>query len=107
MTSTLVSALLQALLAGGLPPADPATLEKGKAVEAKACVACHGLKIIHNQRLSKAVWARELDKMERWGAVIENREALLEYLSSNFGDDKPAPVLQLTGDGSKRVGKKP
>jgi mono/diheme cytochrome c family protein len=81
--------------------ADQATLEKGKAEEANSCVACHGLKIIHDQRLSRAAWGRELEKMQRWGARIQNREALLEYLTVNFGDDKPAPAPQLTGDGTK------
>jgi mono/diheme cytochrome c family protein len=101
MKSALLAASLAALCSATLVSADQATLEKGKAEEASSCVACHGLKIIHNQRLSKSAWDRELDKMQRWGATIENRGALLEYLTTNFGDNKPAPPPELTGDGTK------
>jgi mono/diheme cytochrome c family protein len=102
MKRILFGSLLVTSWAGALLSADQATAEKGKAEEARSCVACHGLKIVHDQRLSRTVWGRELDKMERWGAVIENREALLEYLTANFGDDKPAPALAFTGDGTKK-----
>src|SRR5687767_2050339 len=81
--------------------ADPAVLEKGKAEEQRACVACHGLRIVHSQRLSRGVWERELDKMAKWGTVIKEREALLEYLVANFGDDKPVPVPPRALDGRK------
>jgi len=77
-----------------------AGLEQGQTEELRSCVACHGLRIIRGQRLSKVVWGRELDKMQRWGASIENRQTLLEYLAANFGDDKPPPPLQLTTDGT-------
>jgi len=81
--------------------ADPAVLEKGKAEEKRSCLPCHGLRIVQVQRLSRATWERELDKMVRWGAVIKEREALMEYLVANFGDDKPAPAPPLSGDGRK------
>jgi mono/diheme cytochrome c family protein len=101
MRSILCAGFLAGALGSWLLFADQPSLEKGKAEEANSCVACHGLRIVHGQRLSKQAWIRELDKMERWGATVENREALLEYLTANFGDDKPAPEPQLTGDGSK------
>jgi mono/diheme cytochrome c family protein len=101
MKSALLAASLAALCSATLVSADQATQEKGKAEEASSCVACHGLKIIHNQRLSKSGWERELDKMQRWGATIENRGVLLEYLTTSFGDNKPAPAPELTGDGTK------
>ena len=81
--------------------ADPAVIEKGKAEEKQSCLPCHGLRIVHVQRLSRATWERELDKMARWGAVINEREALMEYLAANFGDDKPAPAPPLSADGRK------
>lgn len=62
----------------------------GKAEE-KRCAGCHGLRIIGTQRLSRAGWERELDKMVRWGAEIRDREALLTYLVETYGDDKPMP----------------
>ena len=71
--------------------ADQATLDRGQKEEARVCVACHSLRIVHSQRLSRATWNRELDKMAGWGTKYTEREALLEYLVANFGDDKPAP----------------
>jgi len=78
--------------------ADPAVLEKGRAEE-KRCVGCHGIRIIHTQRLNRATWDRELTKMVGWGAVIKERDALLEYLVANYGDDKPVPAPARSGDG--------
>jgi hypothetical protein len=57
-----------------------------------ACLECHDARIIVQQRLSKASWTKEVDKMIRWGAVVDpaDREAFIGYLSSNFPEgDKP------------------
>ena len=75
--------------------ADP-LVERGEKEEARSCVACHSLRIVHSQRLAQAAWGRELDKMAGWGTMIADREALLAYLSTNFGSDKPAPPPPLT-----------
>lgn len=64
---------------------------KGKNEEMNSCLLCHSSRIIHSQRLTREAWAREIEKMERWGAVIQEREALLDYLSQNYSSD--APVL--------------
>ncbi len=85
-------------LAAPMLAADAATIEKGRAQEKRQCIQCHGLRIIHVQRLPRGAWERELDKMVRWGAVITEREALLEYLAANYGDDKPLPVLPRSAD---------
>ena len=55
-----------------------------------ACLACHDAHIIVQQRLSKAAWTKEVDKMTKWGASVDaqDRDALIEYLSSNFGVDR-------------------
>jgi hypothetical protein len=82
--------------------ADPAVLEKGKAEEKRSCLGCHGLRIVQSQRLSRGTWERELDKMVRWGAVIKEREALMEYLVANFGDDKPIPPPMKSADGTPK-----
>jgi hypothetical protein len=76
--------------------ADQATLDRGHKEEARACLACHSLRIVHSQRLSRAAWNRELDKMAGWGTKYTDREALLEYLVANFGDDKPAPKAEMS-----------
>jgi hypothetical protein len=80
--------------------ADAAMLEKGKAEE-KRCAGCHGMKIIGTQRLGRAGWERELDKMVRWGSEIKEREALLVYLVDTYGDDKPMAKPTLSADGTK------
>ena len=56
-----------------------------------ACTECHEARIILQQRLSKAAWTKEVDKMIRWGAVVDasDRDPLIDYLSTNFGVDQP------------------
>lgn len=66
-----------------------------------ACTECHESRIILQQRLSKATWAKEVDKMIKWGAVVDtsDRDGFIEYLSTNFPPEKapeamPRVVLQ-------------
>lgn len=56
-----------------------------------ACLECHEARIILQQRLSKTTWAKEVDKMTKWGAVVDpaDRDALIDYLSLNFNPDRP------------------
>jgi hypothetical protein len=56
-----------------------------------ACLECHEARIIVQQRLSKAVWTKEVDKMVKWGAVVDpnDRDALIDYLSGNFDSAQP------------------
>ena len=56
-----------------------------------ACTECHEARIIVQQRLSKAAWTKEVDKMVKWGAVVDpaDRDGLIDYLSSNFAPDRP------------------
>jgi hypothetical protein len=56
-----------------------------------ACTECHEARIILQQRLTKAAWTKEVDKMIKWGAVVEpgDHDALIEYLSNNFNPDQP------------------
>jgi hypothetical protein len=56
-----------------------------------ACTECHEARIILQQRLSKTAWGKEVDKMTKWGAVVDpaDRDALIDYLSANFGPDQP------------------
>jgi hypothetical protein len=89
-----------AVLAAAALGADQATLERGQKEEGRSCLPCHSLRIIHSQRLSRAAWTRELDKMAGWGAEIRERDALLEYLVANFGDDKAPAPPPLTGNGA-------
>ena len=86
-------------LAGTLLAADPAVIEKGQKEEQRTCVACHSLRIIHTNRLSRAGWNKELDKMAGWGTRYSDRDAILEYLVANYGDDKPVAPPEMSSDG--------
>lgn len=102
MTRFLITALTALTLSASAVAADPDTLARGQKDEARSCIPCHGLIIIHTNRLSRAGWTRELDKMAKWGAAPQDREALLEYLVANFGDDKPLSKPILTADGTAK-----
>jgi hypothetical protein len=60
-----------------------------------ACTECHESRIILQQRLSKAAWAKEVDKMIKWGAVVDaaDRDGFIDYLNINFPADKPAEKM--------------
>lgn len=51
-----------------------------------ACLPCHDDHMMRQQRLTRAQWDREINKMVGWGAEIkpEQREAILNYLAGNF-----------------------
>ena len=94
-SSPLIVILCATLLVGTIaasskssPNELPAGPGKGKA-EA-ACLTCHEARIIVQQRLSKATWTKEVDKMVKWGANVDpnDRDVLIDYLSSNFSPDK-------------------
>ncbi len=75
-----------------LPPAPV------QAKVATSCTECHESRIIVQQRLSKAAWTKEVDKMAKWGALVdpEDRDSFIDYLSTNFPADKPAYVAPKT-----------
>ena len=54
---------------------------------ADTCGVCHEDDLIRQQRLTRADWNREIDKMIGWGARlnVEDRARFLDYLSGNFG----------------------
>lgn len=51
-----------------------------------ACFGCHDEHMMQQQRLTRAQWDREINKMTGWGAPLkpQNREAILNYLSNRF-----------------------
>jgi len=69
-----------------------------------ACTECHDASIIVQQRLSKGAWTKEVDKMTKWGAVVDpaDRDGFIDYLSSNFPPDKPAETMPRMAPGKKR-----
>src|SRR6202142_3784900 len=63
-----------------------------------ACLKCHDASIIIQQRLSKAAWTKEVDKMIKWGALLEvaDRDSFIDYLSTNFPPDKASAEMPRT-----------
>jgi len=79
-------------------------------IEAKAttaCLECHEARIIVQQRLSRAAWTKEVDKMTKWGALVNpsDRDALIDYLSANFGPDQPPYEAPRSSPGKTAQGK--
>jgi hypothetical protein len=69
-----------------------------------ACTECHDARIVMQQRLSQAAWGKEVDKMIKWGALVEeaDREAFIGYLSTNFPADKAAePEPRVAAPGKR------
>jgi hypothetical protein len=73
-----------------------------------ACTECHETRIILQQRLSKAAWTKEVDKMVKWGAVVDpqDRDTLIDYLSVNFGVDQKEYVADRSTSASGKRGTK-
>jgi hypothetical protein len=80
-------------------PAGPA-----QAKVTTACTECHETRIISQQRLSKASWTKEVDKMIKWGAVVDpaDRDSFIEYLSVNFPPDKAPEQMPRVVAAKKR-----
>jgi mono/diheme cytochrome c family protein len=79
-------ALLDYLAASfGVEPTRTAgeSTSKGAALLQARCQTCHDLRLIEQQRLNADGWARELDKMVGWGAVLTDseKEMLVEHLA--------------------------
>ena len=91
--------LAAALAAAAAGAADQATIAQGQKEEQRTCTPCHSLRIIHTNRLSRAGWNRELDKMAGWGTKYTDRDAILEYLVATYGDDKPVAPPEMSADG--------
>jgi cytochrome c553 len=86
-----------AAMPGGAETAVPAARHQQEAVPAFAvpeCLACHGVDLITQQRLSAAAWEREVDKMVRWGAAVgpDRKAALSADLAARFGSVAPRPA---------------
>ena len=56
-----------------------------------ACVACHDEDVIRQQRLTRAQWDGEINKMTGWGAKVpdQDRSVLLDYLAGRYGPRRP------------------
>jgi hypothetical protein len=104
--SMVVLVVVCVLCAQSSNPALPAGPVQAKVTT--VCAECHEARIILQQRLSKAAWTKEVDKMIKWGALVapEDHDAFVDYLSSNFGADKPAYVADRLQNSASKVSKK-
>ncbi|HEY3741634.1 MAG TPA: molybdopterin-dependent oxidoreductase [Bryobacteraceae bacterium] len=50
------------------------------------CIGCHQEDVITQQRLSKAQWTKEVEKMGAWGSKYKasEKEAIVDYLAKEF-----------------------
>jgi mono/diheme cytochrome c family protein len=94
----LALAVASPLTALDLPPGP------GREVVTARCLSCHEADLIVQQRLSRAGWGRELDKMIRWGAVVETdeRDPMLDYLAAHFTANPVASHIVATA-GSEEI----
>ena len=81
------------ILASAQAPSAPGKPFPPGPVQAKvkaACTSCHNTSRITEHHMTRKQWSDELDKMEGLGAVIPDadRDALLNYLTKNFGPQK-------------------
>jgi cytochrome c5 len=75
------------------PPAASAEAgkaEAGKTIFEAKCLLCHEADLTEQQRLSRAGWTREVEKMVRWGATVTDaeKEPLVDYLTNRYGPRK-------------------
>jgi hypothetical protein len=68
----------------------------GRKAEERSCLPCHSLRLIDSQRLSAAAWQKEVDKMIGWGAVVPDRQLLIDYLSQHYSNTMPPPTPVLS-----------
>lgn len=85
-------AVLFAITAGQVWAQGESDAVAGHKLETTACASCHSLRLVESQRLSPAAWAKEVDKMVGWGAVVPERQKLIEYLAAEYSDTKPVPA---------------
>ena len=67
----------------------------GKQLVEASCFPCHSADMLVQQRLTEKQWTAEVDKMIRWGAVMNesDKPAMIAYLAKSFGpSNKFTPV---------------
>ena len=58
----------------------------------KACLSCHTVQMLEQQRLTEAQWTKVVTKMVGWGANLEPKDQpeLIAWLSLKYGPDAGA-----------------
>ncbi len=75
-----------------------ATTQMAQKMESTCTGLCHGPSLIAQQRLERAGWSREVDKMILWGAKVADadKDPLIDYLTRNFNSNRPRPSTSKT-----------
>lgn len=73
------------------PPTAPTSPTSAPSAFKTSCLACHDEDVISQQRLTRAQWEAEINKMAGWGAKVadQDRRALLDYLAGRYGPRRP------------------
>ena len=102
MTKTALTIACFLLTHGLAIAADEGLAARGKAEETRSCIQCHSMRLTHSQRLSKAAWTKEVDKMIAWGSPVKDRESIIAYLADEYSDLKPLPQPEHSGNGAEK-----
>lgn len=83
---TLLAYLAVEFGVGRRQPASTAADGTVNAILTARCTGCHGLELVEQQRLDRAGWLRELEKMIGWGAALTTpeTEALVAHLARQY-----------------------
>ena len=67
-----------------------AAVDHGAELFKAKCLVCHGPELVEQQRLARAGWVREVEKMTRWGAEVSDadKDHLADFLFKNYGPRK-------------------
>jgi hypothetical protein len=84
MSKLLILAIC--LTAAASQPTRPSTPSPATEIK-RSCTRCHSADVVRAQHLSRQEWELELKKMESMGAKINNRAALLDYLTRRYGPE--------------------
>jgi cytochrome c5 len=89
------------LAATSMGPAQELPPGPGREAVTSRCLICHESDLITQQRLSRAGWNRSVEKMVRWGAVVDaaERDPLLDYLAAHFAPKPGASHIVATAGG--------
>jgi hypothetical protein len=73
-------------------------LDAGKKAEQRSCTPCHSLRLVESQRLSAVAWQKEVDKMIGWGAVVPDRQMMIDYLAQHYSNTQAPVPPAISGD---------
>ena len=101
--TVLSGGIFAAGAAAGWSAAAPAPSEDlpdgpGRQTTSARCLTCHGAGLIREQRLSRAGWVREVDKMIGWGVSLSatEKDEVVNYVSARFGAGDSSPAADTS-----------